>query len=133
MRYVAAALLTAMGGGEINKKNIKNLLDVVGIECDEDKINKVVEELKGKNIEELLEEGSKKLASMPAAGAAPAGGGKYKWFQYCWILLLLIIFGYFFLAPAAAGGGAPAAAAKEEKKEEPEEESDDDMGFGLFD
>jgi len=109
MRYVAAALLTAMGGGEINKKNIKNLLDVVGIECDEDKINKVVEELKGKNVEELLEEGSKKLASMPAAGAAPAGG-----------------------APAAAGG-APAAAAKEEKKEEPEEESDDDMGFGLFD
>merc|ERR1712018_224411 len=98
------------GGGEINKKNIKNLLDVVGIECDEDKINKVVEELKGKNIEELLEEGSKKLASMPAAGAAPAGG-----------------------APAAAGGGAPATAAKEEKKEEPEEESDDDMGFGLFD
>ena len=80
MRYVAAALLTAMGGGEINKKNIKNLLDVVGIECDEDKINKVVEELKGKNIEELLEEGSKKLASMPAAGAAPAGGGKYKLF-----------------------------------------------------
>ena len=80
MRYVAAALLTAMGGGEINKKNIKNLLDVVGIECDEDKINKVVEELKGKNVEELLEEGSKKLASMPAAGAAPAGGGKMEFY-----------------------------------------------------
>ena len=91
MRYVAAALLTAMGGGEINKKNIKNLLDVVGIECDEDKINKVVEELKGKNIEELLEEGKEKLASMPAAGAAPAGGGTNEsWysFQFYWILLI---------------------------------------------
>ena len=134
MRYVAAALLTAMGGGEINKKNIKNLLDVVGIECDEDKINKVVEELKGKNIEELLEEGSKKLASMPAAGAAPAGGGKYNLFLIqMYFTLTYHIWFYFFLAPAAAGGGAPAAAAKEEKKEEPEEESDDDMGFGLFD
>merc|ERR1711944_351926 len=104
-RYVAAALLTALGGQDINKKNLKNLLDVVGIECDDEKVNLVVEQLKGKSIEELLAEGSTKLASMPAGGA-PAGGA----------------------APAAAP-----EAAKEEKKEEPEEESDDDMGFGLFD
>merc|ERR1711994_1077931 len=103
MRYVAAALLTALGGGEVNQKNLKNLLDAVGIDCDDEKAKIVVEQLKGKNIEELLAEGSTKLASMPAGG-----GG------------------------ASAGGAAPAAA-KEEKKEEPEEESDDDMGFGLFD
>ena len=110
MRYVAAALLTALGGQDINKKNLKNLLDVVGIECDDEKVTLVVEQLKGKSIEELLAEGSTKLASMPAGGA-PAGGA----------------------APAAAGGAAAPEAAKEEKKEEPEEESDDDMGFGLFD
>merc|ERR1739844_558783 len=105
MRYVAAALLTALGGGEVNQKNLKNLLDAVGIDCDDEKAKIVVEQLKGKSIDELLAEGSTKLASMPAGGGGSAGGA----------------------APAAAAG------AKEEKKEEPEEESDDDMGFGLFD
>jgi len=110
MRYVAAALLTALGGSEINEANIKRILDSVGIESDGDKLGKVVSELAGKDIEALVAEGSKKLASMPSGG----GGA----------------------APAAASAGAPAAGgapAKEEKKEEPEEESDDDMGFGLFD
>jgi len=109
MRYVAAALLVALGGNEVNKANIKKLLDVVGIECDGEKIDLVVKELAGKNIEELIAEGSEKLASMPAGGggAAPAA--------------------------AAAGGAAPAEAKEEKKEEEPEEESDDDMGFGLFD
>ena len=70
----------------------------------------VVSELAGKDLESLIAEGSKKLATMPSGG----GGGA--------------------AAPAAAAAGAaPAAAKKEEKKEEPEEESDDDMGFGLFD
>lgn len=110
MRYVAAALLTALGGNDINEKNIKKLLDVVGIECDGDKAKVVVDQLKGKNLEELMAEGSKKLASMPAGGAAPAAA-----------------------AAAPAAGGAAPAAKKEEKKEEPAEESDDDMGFGLFD
>merc|ERR1711887_401794 len=80
------------------------------IEAEDDKVALVVKELAGKSIEELIAEGSTKLASMPAGGgggaAAPAAGG------------------------AAAAADAPAA--KEEKKEEPEEESDDDMGFGLF-
>ena len=113
MRYVAAALLTALGGGEVNQKNLKNLLDAVGIDCDDEKAKIVVEQLKGKSIEELLAEGSTKLASMPAGGGGGASAGG--------------------AAPAAAAGGAEPAAAKEEKKEEPEEESDDDMGFGLFD
>merc|ERR1712020_515424 len=104
MRYVAAALLTALGGGEVNQKNLKNLLDAVGIDCDDEKAKIVVEQLKGKSIEELLAEGSTKLASMPAGGGVAAGGA----------------------APAAAGGSAEAAP-KEEKKEEPEEESDDGL------
>jgi len=110
MRYVAAALLAAMGGQDVNEKNIKKILDVVGIEADSEKLGIVVKELAGKNIDELLAEGSEKLASMPAGGGAAAGG-----------------------AAPAAGGAAPAEEKKEEKKEEPEEESDDDMGFGLFD
>ena len=58
MRYVAAALLTALGGGEVSQKNIKNLLDAVGIDCDDEKAKIVVEQLKGKSIEDLLAEGT---------------------------------------------------------------------------
>ena len=110
MRYVAAALLSALGGGAINEAALKNILDSVGIEYDAEKGKKVVSELAGKDLESLIAEGSKKLATMPSGGGGAAA------------------------APAAAAAGAaPAAAKKEEKKEEPEEESDDDMGFGLFD
>jgi len=110
MRYVAAALLVALGGNDVSEANIKKLLDVVGIECDSEKAGIVVKELAGKSVEELIAEGNAKLASVPSGGGA-AGAP----------------------AAAAAGGAAPAEEAKEEKKEEPEEESDDDMGFGLFD
>ncbi|XP_052802572.1 60S acidic ribosomal protein P2-like [Mya arenaria] len=112
MRYVAAYLLAALGGkGSPSAADIEKILGSVGIEAEADKVKKIIAELKGKKLSEVIEEGSKKLASVPAGG-----GG----------------------APAAAGG-APAAgkeAAKEEKKEEKKEESeesDDDMGFGLFD
>ena len=59
----------------------------------------MMSKLEGKTIQELIKEGSKELASMPAASAAPAGG--------------------------AAAAGAPAEAEKP-KEEEPEE--DVDMG-----
>nr|ALS04704.1 60S acidic ribosomal protein P2 [Pseudodiaptomus poplesia]ALS04705.1 60S acidic ribosomal protein P2 [Pseudodiaptomus poplesia] len=111
MRYVAAALLAALGGQDINAANIEKILGSVGVEAEADKLKLVVSQLAGKSVSDLMAEGIGKLASMPSGGgaAAPAAGGA---------------------APAA--GGAPA---KEEKKkeEEPEEEEDDDMGFGLFD
>merc|ERR1711911_317578 len=106
MRYVAAYMLAALGGNEdISAADIEKILSSVGIEAESDKLEKVISELKGKNLATLIAEGHSKLASMPAGGAAPAAA-----------------------APAAA---APEAA-KEEK--ESESESDDDcMGFGLFD
>jgi large subunit ribosomal protein LP2 len=109
MRHVAAALLSALGGGAIAEASLKHVLDSVGIEYDAEKAKKVVSELAGKDLEALIAEGSKKLATIPSGG----GGGA---------------------ATPAAAAGAPAAAAKEEKKVESEkEECDDDMGFGLFD
>ena len=59
----------------------------------------MMEKLQDKSIPELIKEGNKKFASMPAGGAAPASG-------------------------AAAG----AAAAAPVKEEEPEPEEDVDMG-----
>lgn len=59
------------------------------------------------SLQQLIAQGTEKLASVPSGGAAAAA------------------------APAAGGGGE--AAAEEKKEEKVEEESDEDMGLGLFD
>jgi large subunit ribosomal protein LP2 len=112
MRYVAAYLLAVLGGNENpSEADVKKILSSVGIDVDAESLKKVISQLKGKNLEELMAEGRKKLASMPTAGPAVAA------------------------APAAAAGAAkPAEAPKPKEKEpEPEPEEDEDMGFGLFD
>jgi len=109
MRYVAAYLLAALGGNESpSADDIKTILSSVGIDADDERLGKVVSELAGKSIADVIAAGNEKLASVPSGGGAVA---------------------------AAAGGAAEEAKeeAKEEVKEESEEESDDDMGFGLFD
>ncbi|XP_031553253.1 60S acidic ribosomal protein P2-like [Actinia tenebrosa] len=112
MRYVAAYLLASLGGNkDPSASDIEAILDTVGIDVDKERLQKVIAELSGKNINELIEQGKEKLAAVPTGGAVAAGG-------------------------AAAGDAGGAAEAKEEKKEEKKEESeesDDDMGFGLFD
>ncbi|TFK26176.1 ribosomal protein 60S [Coprinopsis marcescibilis] len=110
MRYIAAYLLLQTGGNASpSAADIKKLLSTVGIESDDERLDKLLSEISGKDINELIAEGSSKLASVPSGGAGGA-------------------------APAAsAGGAAPAAEEKKEEKEEEKEESDDDMGFGLFD
>ena len=108
MRYVAAALLSALAGNDANAKSIQTILGSVGIEAEADKVDLVVKALKGGNVEELIAEGCSKLATIPAAGGAAA-------------------------AAPAEGGAAPAAEEKKEEKKEESEEEDDDMGFGLFD
>ncbi|XP_032762490.1 60S acidic ribosomal protein P2-like [Rattus rattus] len=112
--YVTSILLTALkGNSSPGAKDIKKILDNMGIEKDDDQPHTVVSELNGKNIEDVIALGAGKLAGVPAGGAVAVS--------------------------AAPGSAAPAAgsvpAAAEEKKEEKgaSEESDDDMGFGLFD
>ena len=84
------------------------LMNAVGVESDAAAVSKLLGELEGKDVMEVIAAGREKLASVPAGGAvaASSGGG----------------------AAAAAGGAAPA---KEEEKVE--EEEDADMGFSLFD
>ncbi|KAI0923810.1 60S acidic ribosomal protein P2 [Taiwanofungus camphoratus] len=112
MRHIAAYLLLQIGGNASpSAADVKKVLGAVGIEADDERLEKLVSELEGKDINTLIAEGSSKLSSVPSGGAVAASAG-------------------------GAGGAAPAAAAveeKEEKKEEEKEESDDDMGFGLFD
>ncbi|KAM5316017.1 large ribosomal subunit protein P2 isoform X2 [Desmodus rotundus] len=114
MRYVASYLLAALGGNSSpSAKDIKKILDSVGIEADDDRLNKVISELNGKNIEDVIAQGIGKLASVPAGAAVAVSAAPGS------------------AAPAA--GSAPAAEEKKDEKKEESEESDDDMGFGLFD
>ncbi|XP_062160418.1 large ribosomal subunit protein P2y-like [Alnus glutinosa] len=113
MKVIAAYLLAVLGGNTSpSAEDLKNILGSVGAEVDDDKIELLLCEVKGKDITELIASGREKLASVPSGG----GGA---------------------VAVAATGGGggaAPAAAEpKKEEKVEEKEESDDDMGFSLFD
>jgi large subunit ribosomal protein LP2 len=83
-----------------------SLVCSVGVEADSAKISKLLAELDGKDLNEVIAAGREKLASVPSGGAVAAAA-----------------------APAAAGaaaaGGAAAAAPKEEAKKEEEPESDE--------
>ncbi|KAI9355129.1 hypothetical protein DFJ73DRAFT_658270 [Zopfochytrium polystomum] len=116
MKLIAAYLLATLGGkASPTSADVKKILSSVGIEADDERLDKLVADLKGKNINEVIAAGAAKMSALPAGGgggAAPAAAAA---------------------APAASAAAPAAAAKKEEKKVEKEEESDDDMGFGLFD
>merc|ERR1712141_639909 len=100
MRYVAAYLLAQLGGNDApDAAAIKAILGSVGVDADQEKMNKVISELSGKAIADVLAEGKEKLASVPSG------------------------------AGAAAAGGAEEAPAAEAKKESSSEDEDEDMGF----
>lgn len=86
----------------------------VGADADEDRIDLLLSQVKGKDITELIASGREKFASVPSGGgaisvAAPAGG-----------------------AGAAAAAAPAAAEAKKEEKVEEKEESDDVRTTALF-
>lgn len=113
MRYAAAYVLaTLAGNANPDVATISKIIGSVGIDCDKDKAQKVIDACKGKSVDQIIEEGTKKLSSLPAGGAAvaaaPAAGG----------------------AAAAPAGDAKKGAAKEEpkKEEKKKEESDEEEG-----
>ncbi|CAB4252043.1 similar to Saccharomyces cerevisiae YDR382W RPP2B Ribosomal protein P2 beta [Maudiozyma barnettii] len=110
MKYLAAYLLLTQGGNATpSAADIKTVVESVGIESEESRINELLSSLEGKgSLDEIIAAGSAKFASAPAAGSAAVGG-------------------------SAAAAGAAGEAAAEDAEEEAKEESDDDMGFGLFD
>lgn len=76
MRYVAAYLLAVLGGNSNpSSGDVKKILSSVGIDADESCIKKVIDELKGKDVEEVMAAGREKLASVPSGGAVAASSG----------------------------------------------------------
>jgi len=113
MRILAAYLLAVLGGNpNPDKATIKKILSATKppISAPDDRIDQLLKELAGKDLDQLIEEGKKKIGSAPAGGG---GGG----------------------APAAAGGAGKAADKKEEapKAAEPEPEEEEVGMAGLFD
>lgn len=99
MKHIAAYLLLQIGGNDSpSAKDIKKVLGAVGIDADDERLETLLSELSGKDVNELIAEGSSKLASVPSGG----GGGA--------------------VAAVTGGGGGGGAAAAEEKKEEKKEE-----------
>mmetsp|Transcript_3977 Transcript_3977/g.14136 ORF Transcript_3977/g.14136 Transcript_3977/m.14136 type:complete len:112 (-) Transcript_3977:1055-1390(-) len=111
MRVIAAYLLAQLGGNESpTADDLKNIMGAAGVEPEDGSIEKLLGELEGKDVADLIAEGLGKMAGVAGGGggaAAPAAGG------------------------GGGGGGGAAAAAPEPEPEEEEEE--EDMGFDLFD
>ena len=62
MRYVAAYMLAALGGNASpSAKDIKSILSSVGIDADDSSLNKVISEMAGKSIEDVLAAGKEWL------------------------------------------------------------------------
>lgn len=58
MRYVAAYLLAVLGGNTSPAAaDVEKILSSVGIEADSERLKKVISELKGKDVEELIAAG----------------------------------------------------------------------------
>ncbi|KAG0663612.1 60S acidic ribosomal protein P2 [Monosporozyma unispora] len=110
MKYLAAYLLLNQGGNTApSAADIKKVVESIGVEADESRINELLSSLEGKgSLDEIIAAGAQKFASVSAGGVSGAVGG-------------------------ASAGAAAGEAAAEEAEEEAKEESDDDMGFGLFD
>src|SRR4051812_43251440 len=112
MKHLAAYLLLALGGKESpSAEDVTGLLTKLDVEVDAAKVEQLVKAMEGKNIDEVLAEGEKKLLTVGGSGGGGGGGA----------------------AAAPAGAAAPADKPKEKEKEKPKEEEAVDVGGGnLF-
>ena len=103
-------MLAVLGGNSSPKEeDVTKILESVGVEVENETLSKLMKELEGKDVFEVMTAGKEKLASVPSGGVAAGGGGD----------------------GAAAEGGAEEK--KEEKEEEEEAEEEEEMDFDLFD
>ncbi|ESQ47014.1 hypothetical protein EUTSA_v10028149mg [Eutrema salsugineum] len=113
MKVVAAFLLAKLGGNENpSVADVKKILESVGAEIEQEKIDLFFSLIKDHDVTELIAVGREKMAALSSGGPAVA------------------------VAAGGGGGAAPVVepAAAEAKKEEEKEESEDDGAMmSLFD
>ena len=55
MKHLAAYLLLSLGGNSSpSEKDVKTVLESVGIEADDERLSSLISELKGKDLQEVL-------------------------------------------------------------------------------
>ncbi|KAG0076590.1 60S acidic ribosomal protein P2 [Podila epicladia] len=108
MKYIAAYHLLTIGGNAApTAMDIIALLATVGIAAEFERVEAVVALLAGKDVDEVISEGTSKLASLPSGDAVD-----------------------FVVAPAVT----PAVKKEEEMEGDGyDEDYDDDLDFGIFD
>ena len=77
MQEIAALMLCKLGGKGGSADEIKAVLEAAGVEANEDQLTKLVGDVEGKDINELLAAGMEKLKDVPmgSGGGGGAGGG----------------------------------------------------------
>ena len=55
---------------KLKAEDIKSVLEAIGAEAEDEKIEKLLADLEGKSVEELIKSGMDKLVSIPTGGAA---------------------------------------------------------------
>jgi ribosomal protein L12E/L44/L45/RPP1/RPP2 len=109
LKYLAAYALVQLSGSKPTKDAVKAVLKAGGVTVDEARVNELFGNFEGKDFDNLVKDGLKKVsAGGAAAGAAPAA------------------------AAPAKGKEAPAAPAKAKEAPKPKEEEDDGAMLDLF-
>jgi large subunit ribosomal protein LP2 len=112
MRHVAAYILAVIGGNaNPSEADLKKILNSVGVDIVDEQLAVVIDQLNGKDLFQLMEEGQSLLAGMPMGGGAGASSG----------------------AAVAEAVEVVEAPKEEVKKAESSDSEDSDMGMGLFD
>lgn len=76
MKHLAAYLLLKLGGNDSpSKDDISKALNSVGVQVEDDRLKKLLGDLEGKDLGELLEEGKDLLAKFGGGGGG--GGGTF--------------------------------------------------------
>eukprot|EP00954_Amorphochlora_amoebiformis_P002186 171218-Amorphochlora_amoeboformis.AAC.2 len=122
MRIIGAYMLCVLAGNESpGADDVKKILDSIGEKPDEERLELFLSQVKGKDLAEVIEAGSKKLGAVPS-GCIHLIFGKEGVIDGISANLLVL------LAAGGAGAGAgEAGGAAEEKKEEKKEEEEDDI------
>ena len=109
MLEIAAFVLCKLGNKDGSADEVKAVLQAAGCSVDEEQLTKLMGDVEGKDINEILSAGAAKIQDVPFGGGGGGGGG------------------------VGGGGdaGAGGAAAEEAKPEEKEEEEEMDLGGGM--
>ena len=95
MKHMAAYLMLVLGGNDSpTADDVSKALSSVGIESDSEQLDKLISELDGKDLSEILTSGEALLAKFGSGGGGGGGGGTFIFLLVLYInyvSLLLII------------------------------------------